>query len=45
MIHLSVVCGGQAVPCCGECYNTVAQQWHFATTKGYDDQGKRILLR
>jgi len=24
MIHLSVVCCGRAVPCCGECWSTIA---------------------
>jgi len=33
MIHLSVVCCGRAVPCCGECWSTIARQLPSASTK------------
>jgi len=42
MIHLSVVCCGRAVPCCGECWSTIARQLPSASTK---DTAARWLLR
>jgi len=43
MIHLSVVCCGRAVPCCGECWSTIARQLPSASTR--DTAKARWLLR